>query len=250
MATAIHVVPPDPKVELTIVTSLPVRFIYFVRHKVFDVPAETFLAFARDDMKENTPRARANALTNARRAIGNRVDVLLYWAGLFRTARRERWNFPVRISKLQEIGFSTPSVLNRLAQRPRNLLDHEYVIPSEANDVDDIIGIAELYLGNTERYLSHGVPRASIHAGQRLAEPPKTIAPADRSYDCLEIDRDSESLRCYSAWATVSQAPVKQTGVEPMTALAQVLLSAFLKRSSSIVDVESEEKFLEWSRGV
>ncbi len=58
----------------------------------FDLKAEDFLRFAEDDIKESSNKDIINALSNAKRAIENRMDLLLYAFGY--PDLEEQWSFP------------------------------------------------------------------------------------------------------------------------------------------------------------
>src|SRR5437667_5905793 len=98
------------------------RKLVYIRKMVFQNDANIFLTFAKQDIREASTRGVANALTNAKRAIANRVDTLLYAHGMRGFAKSNHWGFPAKIAKLSEIGISTSNVLQNLANRKRNIL--------------------------------------------------------------------------------------------------------------------------------
>ena len=138
------------------------RAIAFVTKQVFPADAQVFLRFAMEDIKSGDVRGLTNALGNAKRAIENRVDTLLFANGLRRRAQREQWNFPTKRERLKQLGISAPDLLQKMVTKRRNLLEHEYVIPRDAAEVQDIIDIADMYLGHTEKYIDRGFVRLAI----------------------------------------------------------------------------------------
>ena len=118
------------------------------RLMVFEICAEDFLEFAKKDFKGQDLRSRVNALGNVKRAIECRIDTLLYNYCLHKKSEKEGWNFPRKIEVLRELGIVAPDVLKK-TNKKRNELEHQYVKPAK-EDVDDAIGVAELFLSATD----------------------------------------------------------------------------------------------------
>jgi len=116
--------------------------------KVYEICAEEFLEFAKEDSKRKDLKSRINALGNAKRAIECRIDTLLYNYCLHKKSEKEGWFFPKKIEVLRELGIAAPNILKKINKK-RNELEHQYIKPNE-EDVDDAIGVAELFLGATD----------------------------------------------------------------------------------------------------
>lgn len=170
--------------------------IVYVSKQVFPTEAHVFLEFAQDDIQNPDPRGMANALGNAKRAIANRVDTLLFAYGLAVRAKREQWNFPKKLEKLRLRGVTAPPVLQDMVTTPRNLMEHEYAIPAEPQEVQNTIGVAELYLGSTASYVERGFVRSALGPkGTDLSDIPEQdyLTPALGRFSIL-LDRDADRL--------------------------------------------------------
>ena len=117
------------------------------RLEVYEICAEDFLEFAKEDSKGQNLRSWVNALGNVKRAIECRVDSLLYNYCLHKKSEKERWNFPNKIEVIQRLGIVAPDILKKINKK-RNELEHQYR-KTDKNDVDDAIGVAELFLAAT-----------------------------------------------------------------------------------------------------
>lgn len=119
----------------------------------FDLKAEDFLSFAEEDIKGNKHKDIINALSNAKRAIENRMDLLLYAFGY--PILEERWFFPKKLDMLKDLGIIAPRILGKI-NTIRNLLEHEYKIPNKAG-VEDAIDVAILFLESTKNFIHNFV---------------------------------------------------------------------------------------------
>lgn len=117
------------------------------RLKVYEICAEDFLEFAKEDSKGQNLRSWVNALGNVKRAIECRVDSLLFNYCLHKKSEKERWDFPKKIEIIQQLGIVAPDILKRINKK-RNELEHRYVKPTE-DYVNDAIGVSELFLAAT-----------------------------------------------------------------------------------------------------
>jgi len=118
------------------------------RLKVYEICAEDFLEFAKEDLEEQDLRSWVDALGNAKRAIECRIDTLLYNYCLQKKSEKEGWYFPKKIEVLRELGIVAPNILKK-TNKKRNELEHQYVRPTK-EDVDDAVGVAELFLSATD----------------------------------------------------------------------------------------------------
>jgi len=130
--------------------------IEFVRIPLFEISAEEFLTFAKSDFNENNDRGLINALSNAKRAISNRMDELIKLSCLQKISVKNRWNIPTKMEKLNVIGIFVPGLFRRKITSMRNILEHEYIKPKDSKEVNDVIDIAELFLRSTDRYIEFG----------------------------------------------------------------------------------------------
>ncbi|MEW6035877.1 MAG: hypothetical protein AB1529_04650 [Candidatus Micrarchaeota archaeon] len=81
---------------------------------VFKISPYDFLRFAKSDLNLKTKRNTINALSNTKRAIGCQVDTLLYFLGHYKKAKKERWNFPTKISFLKNLNIVGPKILEKI----------------------------------------------------------------------------------------------------------------------------------------
>lgn len=222
------------------------RKLVYVRKMVFQNDATIFLDFARRDIQDPTTRGLANALTNAKRAIANRVDTLLYAQGMRGFAKRNNWGFPAKIAKLSEIGISTPNVLQNLPNRKRNILEHEYMIPDKIEEIQDVIDIAELYVGNTEKYVEPGVIQAILGSSSDSPEPGESLARMIPPAFGIAFDFDRDQVHLFGALGAGDQIPFSAIGEGESTKIFQMILLAFLGRQVPVASCETEDIF--WSR--
>ena len=131
--------------------------IEFVRIPLFQISAKDFLVFAKSDFKDNDEKGLVNALSNAKRAISNRMDEMIKLSCLQEISSKKRWNLPKKMDKLSAIGIFVPRLLQRKITSMRNLLEHEYIRPKSSQEVEDVIDIAELFLASTEQYIEFGL---------------------------------------------------------------------------------------------
>ena len=211
--------------------------LYCVRRRVFTISPKKFLSYAKEDVSRKGVRGRINALCNAKRAIECRVDTLLYNHGLSYFAKKGRWSFPMKMEKLSQIGITIPNVLQNMITSKRNLLEHEYVVPRNQGDVQDIIDIAELFLLAGEGYplTGHGAlamvnsPPGWKHSwteGEELA-----------TYVIL-FNLEEGSLRVYKDdWK--GELKVKEIGEEDMIEL----INAIGESDPSMQGCDSEESW-------
>ena len=123
--------------------------------KVFEIGAGEFLEFAKQDLDEDSEKGRVNALSNAKRAIGCRVDEVLKLS-YHSYSERKKWHLPVKMKRLQHLGVPALGVLERLVNKPRNLLEHEYNRPTGQEEIQDVVEIAQLFLEATDQYVKRG----------------------------------------------------------------------------------------------
>jgi len=123
--------------------------------KLYETDASQFISFAKQDLKENSERGRANALSNAKRAIDCRVDELLGLLNFKGFSARERWKVPYKMDVLRSFGVLTPGILKRLIVSPRNVLEHKYISPKE-QEAQNAVDLTELFVEATHQYIKKG----------------------------------------------------------------------------------------------
>ena len=116
-----------------------------------------YLEFATDDLQDSSPRGRVNAFGNAKRALHFMIDSLLHQYGLFTHYKRS--NFPTKLRLLDDIGI-LPITLMKNLNVERNLLEHEYSVPSRKR-VEEAVDVAALILLATEK-LSERIPNEMV----------------------------------------------------------------------------------------
>lgn len=124
--------------------------------KFYDIEAQEFLTFAKQDLQEDSERGRVNALTNAKRAIECRIDECLALFNFKVFARQEGWKLPYKMQVLRTFGIPAPGVLRDLITSKRNLLEHEYIRPESQHEVQTTVEIAELFLKATDAFIDEG----------------------------------------------------------------------------------------------
>jgi hypothetical protein len=113
----------------------------------FDVTPDEFIEFAKEDLKSNMRNSSLNALANSKRALDCQLDCVLASLGYLDSARRHRWGIPQKFEWMQNLGLITPQILRRI-NRMRNLLEHEYVMPTHES-VEDAFDVVTLFIAYT-----------------------------------------------------------------------------------------------------
>ena len=113
----------------------------------FSLNAEDFLEFAEKDIKGKDNKDIINALSNTKRSIENRMDLLLYAFGF----DISKLNFPGKLEELNELGVVAPRILRKI-NKIRNLLEHQYNLPNK-DDVEDAIDIAVLFIEYSNKFI-------------------------------------------------------------------------------------------------
>lgn len=108
----------------------------------------TFLMQAENDYYQGQSSAALNSISNARRSIFCQVDQALLTFGI-EPDRDYRKN----IEKLQRLGLSMPRILRKVSKY-RNLLEHEYRIPTK-DQIEDALDLASLFLNSINPVLKN-----------------------------------------------------------------------------------------------
>lgn len=162
-----------------------------------------YLDFAKNDLKENSPRNIINSISNSKRAIDCTVDQVFYSLGLENNSDRNRENQKKLLSytgitnKRNGVNFKI-LVLNALGIIPikyiskmrvlRNAVEHEYTLP-EYNEAEDSFEEATLIVNTIEN-----VTRKYPDEYYLFAEKDKNYASfsyTDNSHVITFIDKES-----------------------------------------------------------
>jgi hypothetical protein len=215
-----------------------------VPKQIHRITPREFLAFAATDVVDPSLKGKVEALAQAKRAVSGRVDALLYASGLGQLARDKKWNFPERLKRLEEVGYSTPANLYSLIVDPRNELEHQYAYSRTDLQLRDVLELAGRYISNTDKYLANGVIRATELAdgpgrpkGSKLAGPPA-------GHTVLVFDHDLGVVRAYLAGGVSIERSVSKLGAEVMVGIFRALLEAWLIDPTIIEPLAGEDAFL------
>lgn len=114
------------------------------------IPKE-FLKYAKADITLKSNRGIVNALSNTKRALHCQVDSLLYAFGYEEKSKKK--NFYEKLEILTGLDIVTPEFLRKI-NNMRNLLEHEYNIPSR-EDVEDALDFVALFIEYTQKFLDN-----------------------------------------------------------------------------------------------
>jgi len=128
--------------------------------KFYEIDAEDFLEFAKEDSKGKDLRSCVNALGNVKRAIECRVDSILYVYCLHNKSEKERWDFPKKIEIIEQLGIVAPNILRKINKK-RNELEHRYVKPTK-EDVEDGRDVAKLFLAYTSQMVKMPIQKFGV----------------------------------------------------------------------------------------
>jgi hypothetical protein len=112
-----------------------------------DMSPSAYLEFAIEDLAADTARGLINAFGNAKRAFHLAIDSLLNQYGLFTRFRKA--NFPEKVRLIDTVGMIPIGIMHNLNVE-RNLLEHEYAVPSKAR-VKEAVDVTKLLLLATEK---------------------------------------------------------------------------------------------------
>lgn len=99
-----------------------------------------FLMQAENDFIAGGTASFVNTVTNAKRAISCQMDQLLLTFGY----QPYTWNIIKKLENIRALGLLTPAILRKVS-KTRNLLEHEYVRPTQ-NEVEECLDIATLFV--------------------------------------------------------------------------------------------------------
>lgn len=113
----------------------------------FDISPGDFLQFAEEDLQSGLDHSNVNSLSNIKRALDCQLDCMLITLGFLGIAGKKHWGFPQKLKFVQDLGVLTPRILRRI-NRLRNLLEHEFSLPSPES-VEDALDVATLFVAYT-----------------------------------------------------------------------------------------------------
>jgi len=149
--------------------------------RIYDTSPWEFLAYCRQDLNDNSERGRANALSNAKRAIECRADEILKLVNLKHIASRRRWGLPYKLQVLKTFGIAAPAVLISYITSRRNILEHEYVKPKTAEEIQHIADITELFLSASDGIVKEGYIQSVEFTREEEVKREKINARKDKS---------------------------------------------------------------------
>lgn len=128
------------------------------------ITPDEFITWAEQDIKGGGKRERANALTNAKRALHARIDEILYSVRVRYANDWPKWPQIVdtsrKVNVLRRLKMSTTTIAKVLTDR-RNNLEHAYIIPS-TKQVQADVETARLWLDNSKSYLHPSIMLAGL----------------------------------------------------------------------------------------
>lgn len=110
----------------------------------FELNPCDFIRYAEQDLNNNDDRAIVNAISNAKRAIDCRTDMILKALRLSSSTLKKS-----KYDVLQELGIVAPRIINKI-RKVRNLMEHEYILP-KIDVAEDAVDIAMLYEASANR---------------------------------------------------------------------------------------------------
>jgi hypothetical protein len=119
----------------------------------FDTMPSEFIDFAEKDLQSNFEHKYINALSNAKRALDCQADRLLKLFGYYKESQEKFWGFPKKLDMIKQFDIIAPRVLNKI-NKTRNLMEHQYIKPN-AEQVEDFLDIASLFIASTDHYASN-----------------------------------------------------------------------------------------------
>lgn len=133
----------------------------------FEITPADFLRFAHQDFNSGDKKGLINGLTNAKRAIDCQIDKFLSCIGYTpnlelppnakeyikrRIVLKSRTDFPQKLRLLYALDVAPIGLISKI-RGLRNLLEHEYKLPSE-HEVTEGLEIATLFIGTVNNILN------------------------------------------------------------------------------------------------
>ncbi len=131
--------------------------------------ASKFIAFANEDLEtEDSERARVNAISNAKRALPQRVDLLVDTLGFEHWESKEKKHFPKKLEFCAKCGIIAPRILRKL-NSTRNRVEHDYDIPDRP-ETEDFVDVVSLFLAGTQNLIYQFPAELWLSSGEKLLD--------------------------------------------------------------------------------
>jgi len=156
----------------------------------FKLTSLDFLNFAKEDFTEKNTRNLINSLSNIKRALNCQIDQILFIFGFLEKSKKEKWNFPKKVEFIKDIGITSPEIIEKI-NRKRNLIEHEYDIPSY-EDVSDAIGITELFIESVKPIFYRYYKELEVHDDSKGIGFPCIYLDFDYKKHLFEISYEGE----------------------------------------------------------
>jgi hypothetical protein len=110
----------------------------------FQLSPKDYIKFAEQDLETSDNRGIINAISNAKRAIDCRTDIIIKTLGLLPDKLKIG-----RFEILQQLGVVAPRIIHKI-RKIRNMMEHEYSLP-EKEQAEDAVDVAILFETSSER---------------------------------------------------------------------------------------------------
>ncbi|MCC2963429.1 hypothetical protein LK540_23605 [Massilia sp. IC2-278] len=120
------------------------QYTHGAMHHTSKAIPEIFLEYASEDLPSGaSEKLLINSLSNAKRALHAQVEILCEGFGAS-NLNKQLQNFPSRLDFLEKCGILRPRIFRKI-NNLRNLVEHEYHIPTQ-QQAEDFIDIVYLFL--------------------------------------------------------------------------------------------------------
>jgi len=117
------------------------------------VSSQEFLSWAKSDLKGSDRRAMGNALSNIKKSIHSRIDEILSLSHLsFSNEWNSRATTDEKIALLKKLDIEHTSIV-KIITKIRNTYEHQYILPSDLNDIRAYYETTELWLNHSKTNL-------------------------------------------------------------------------------------------------
>ena len=150
---------PGPEDNVPFTYTMPTWFVGALPppYTSVDDPGQ-YLNFALEDCRSGDDRGLVNAVSNLKRALHLRIDMLLYQFGLLEYYREK--GFSAKLKLIEDVGL-LPTVMFRNINRERTFVEHEYVVP-DAERVDEALDVIRLLYLASEPVLASLMSEAVV----------------------------------------------------------------------------------------
>jgi len=114
------------------------------------VSSQEFLSWAKSDLKGGDRRSMGNALSNIKKSIHSRMDEIFSISHITSSADwNNRATTEEKIALLKKFNVEHTSIV-KIITKIRDVYEHQYILPSDANDI-------KAYYETTELWLNHSI---------------------------------------------------------------------------------------------